>query len=94
LTMKLVSSGLPSAFQMRGSPNKVIKVLCINYYLDFLYILLPYHKIIMQEVYSLFDLQAGEPTIHVSANEFSTVTRQVTLNALKEESADFQLELK
>ncbi|MEH1969560.1 hypothetical protein [Nostoc sp.] len=48
----------------------------------------------MQEVYFLFDLQAGKPTIHVSANEFSTVTKQVTLTPLKEESADFRLEPK
>jgi hypothetical protein len=79
---------------MRGSPNKVIKVLCIDYYLDFLYIPPLYHKIIIQEVYSLFVLLAGKPTIHVSANDFSTGTKQVTLTTLKEESADFKLEQK
>ncbi|MBW4423084.1 MAG: hypothetical protein KME50_01105 [Nostoc desertorum CM1-VF14] len=48
----------------------------------------------MQEVYSLFVLLAGKLTIHVSANDFSTGTKQVTLTALKEESANFKLEPK
>ena len=46
----------------------------------------------MEGQYSLSELQAGNPTIQVSANGFITATREVTLIAGKEESADFRLE--